>query len=69
MTLPLSILGGVIVFNIADKYLLDDPEFQDDKHHAVFQKYTESGQWRQWDHFEAPYRHSDGCVIYRIRLA
>ncbi|XP_072041986.1 methyltransferase-like protein 27 [Amphiura filiformis] len=64
--------GGVIVFNVAKKYLEGehaDPQFQNGNHVTVFQKYVENGDWLKWDELEAPYRYSENCTIFRIVLA
>ncbi|XP_072024292.1 methyltransferase-like protein 27 [Amphiura filiformis] len=61
--------GGVIIFNVAEKYLKSDPQFQNGNHGTVFQKHVENGDWLKWDELEAPYRYSDNCVIFRIVVA
>ena len=60
--------GGTLTFNIADKYLKSDPDFQDDVMKRRFQAYIDDGHWKKWEIQRAPYRKDEECNIYSIFL-
>ena len=60
--------GGTLTFNIADKYLKSDPDFQDDVMKRRFQAYIDDGHWKKCEVQRAPYRKDEECNIYSIFL-
>ena len=60
--------GGAIVFNIAERYVKSDQEFELAKMDNLFQTYIDRGQWLKVDKTESAYRREERCFMFSIHL-
>ncbi|XP_072024788.1 methyltransferase-like protein 27 [Amphiura filiformis] len=61
--------GGVIIFNVADKYLLRAEEFKDGKLDSALQSFVADGRFESVSTERGPYRVQEDCNIYTIYIA
>ncbi|XP_072022422.1 methyltransferase-like protein 27 [Amphiura filiformis] len=60
--------GGVIIFNVPDKYLLGAEDFKDGKLDSALQSFVEDGRFESVSTERGPYRFGEDCNIYTIHV-